>query len=255
MKLRHTIYNSIGLGVAGICALLWLGKVLLLMRMNSLPNRHPVDFIVSFILLLMTVVLVGGGGVANLTSGRLQPRATTVMVIAYFLTIIFIPLGIWGVIELQSCREARRRYRGGNHGTPDSAIFSRPLLRWMATASWAGPAGGFVLAVLCASTHHRPLVLVAALTFLLVVMASLVLGAVALVLAISRQDKQGILVPAIIGISVSALIILLLLIAVVAGVFKFRQKHRAATPSVAAVGGAHPPDCHLPGGGAIPLLR
>lgn len=226
MKLRQTIYNSIGLGLAGVCALSLLGRILRLARMNAIPSRHPVEFLFSLVVSAMIIGLVGGGSLLNLVKGRLQTRATIAMIITYCLTIILLPLGIWGIIELQANEKRRgRRQEVETHDRAESSIFSTSFLRRAATMSWVLSAGGFVFAVLCGSTHIRPLIDIAVLTYFLAVVLSLILGTVALC-GVRKHGKKGILIPSLFGVSVSGLIILFFGAALIAGFMEFKEETR-----------------------------
>jgi hypothetical protein len=208
MNLRQTIYNSIGLGVAGFSALLVPGNLLRLARANGLPHHHPAGFLFCLIWCGMAVFLIGGGSLVNLGKGRLQFGATIAMSITYCLSIILIPLGIWGIIELQAVPHQRHGHPSSEgHRRYGSTELSATFLRQAAMWSWGGPAGGFVLFVLCGSTHIRPLIGMVTLLYALVILSCLILGLVAL-FGVRAHGSRGLLIPSLIGVSICGIAIL-----------------------------------------------
>ena len=226
MKLRQSIYNSIGLALAGICSLSLLGRILILMRTNSLPPRHPGEYLFNIILMVMIVFLVGGGGLVNLVKGRLLPWPTVGMIVTYCLSIVFLPLGVWGIIELLNNGRRRRKGREfGDQSRARASSFSQQFLRRCALLSWLLPMVGFIISVLSGATHIRGLIDFAILVCALVVILSLILGIVALC-GMREHGPQKILIPSIFGISINGLIILFFAFALIAGFIEGRAELR-----------------------------
>lgn len=237
MKLRHTIYNSIGLALAGLYALGLARQIILLMLGHSVRTKHPVEFVVIFIMEVLVVAFVGGGGLTNLANGRLQRKPTLMMIITYCVTVVFLPLGIWGLYELETNEKKRRRHREGeNRGRTESSTFSTTFLRRAATLSWVFSVGGLVILFLlyCASPHNRPLVSVSILIYLVMLILSLILGIVALC-GVREHGKPGILIPSIFGISVSALILLFCVTFITIGFLQVERRARLAGAAATAV--------------------
>jgi hypothetical protein len=116
-------------------------------------------------------------------------------------------------------------------------------LRRAAYLSWLCPAVGLVLAVVCGSTHIRPLIELVGLVCSLVILLSLILGIVALC-GVREHGPQGILIPSIFGISISGLILLLVGLALMAGVVEGnaeRRQQRAKMIDRMEAGQTNPP--------------
>jgi hypothetical protein len=83
--------------------------------------------------------------------------------------------------------------------------------------SWICPALGIGLTVICASTRIRLLTDVVALVCSWVIVASLILGVVAL-RGVRKHGAKGILIPSIIGIIICGVALLFLGTALIAGI-------------------------------------
>ena len=157
MKLRHTIFNSIGLAIAGIAGVCFILSLIAITSGRSYTlQRHPVIAVIDVGMELAVALCLGGGGLANILAGRLKPKATITMIVVSFLTCAFIPLGIWGIFELTISRDRKRaRQETSREATSSdsSSQFSIGFLRQAATFSWAAAIIGFVVVLLCGSTH------------------------------------------------------------------------------------------------------
>jgi hypothetical protein len=230
MRLRHTIYNSIGLVLAALFSLAILFNILKMVRINGVPGHHPFGYFWALVTQMAVVCFAGGGAVANMAAGRLKPKPTIAMIIAYCLTCVLLPMGIWGIIELRMIRDRRRAVRETYSKTEsrNHSSFTPKFLRRAAVISWAGVVVGFVIIVFCGASHVRPLINVAIVIFFFTLILSFVLGLVAL-LGVKEHGKKGILIPALIGICISGFFILMGCIALTIGLFEgaaeLRQKH------------------------------
>lgn len=235
MKLRHTIFNSIGLAIAGIVG------VMLVLTLFSVVSGHSyaaqnrsIATLFWMGIELAIVVCLGGCGLSNLVSDKLKPKATTVMIVAYCLTCFLLPVGIWGIIELWQNREGMRRKqsRGDVFTSGKSSFKSRPAsAHRAANISWISAIGGFVVAVICGSTHVDNIAFLGAATATLGMFVSLAYGIYAL-LCIREHGKQQILIPALIGTMVSGFFLLCIVAALtmgfIEGAAELKQKHPGA---------------------------
>jgi hypothetical protein len=184
MKLRHTIFNSISLGVATFVSYSCLGTVLHIFLTHFGP-RHLGRSVLQIVYDSVIIFGVGGSALINLASGRLKSTPTVVMVITYFLTVILSPLGIWGIVELlgNSNKKHRRREReNGYVATPEKETAGGNLsrVRWMAALSWFIPLAGFVLTGAAGSTHHKAVIQPVVGVSILGLLLSLIFGLYAL---------------------------------------------------------------------------
>ena len=109
MKLRHTIFNSTALGIAGIAGVMSFFSLIAIMSGRSYSaQQHPVISLIDIGLELAVVSCLGGGGMVNLLAGRLKRKPTIMMIVVSFLTCVLSPLGIWGIIELNLNPDMRR---------------------------------------------------------------------------------------------------------------------------------------------------
>ena len=233
MKLRHTIYNSIGLGLAGLFGVAILLNVIKMARINAVPSNHPIGYVWALVMQTAVVLFVGGGAIANMTAGRLKSKPTIAMIITYCLTCVLLPLGIWGIVELLLVRNRRRAMPETTSKTRSKSYssFTSEFLRRAATISWVNGVVGFVIVLFCGASHVRPLINVAIVIFFFALVLSFILGFVAL-LGVKEHGKKGILIPALFGICISSFFILMGCIALTVGLFEgatdLRQKHENA---------------------------
>ena len=229
MKLRHTIFNSTGLGLAGISGAVLFLNIIRMARINGVPSHHPIGYAWVLLMDLAMILFVGGGAIANLTAGRLKSKPTMAMIIVYFLTCVFLPMGIWGIIELRLDRDRGKAKRGTgtSNGSRNHSSFKPEFLRRAATFSWVSVVAGFVIVLFCGSSHVRPLINFAIVIFFLLLISSFVLGLVAL-LEIREHGKKGILIPALTGVCISGFFILMGCIALVVGMVESAAELRQA---------------------------
>lgn len=99
MRLRHTLFNIVGVTLALIFVISGCGQLSGGGRMSHLAWT------------VLVVLLVGGGSIANLSERRLARWPTIAMIVGYVASILLLPFGIWGVIELVLERNRLRRRR------------------------------------------------------------------------------------------------------------------------------------------------
>ena len=211
MKLRHTIFNSIGLGVASFVGYSCFGTVLLIF-FTHVGLRHPGRYIFQIFYDSVIIFGVGGSALINLASGRLKSSPTLVMVVVYFLSIFLFPLGIWGIVELlgNSNKKYRHRERIDRYvASPKKNAASGNLarVRWLAALSWFIPSAGIILVAAAGSMHHEALIQPVISVSVVGVLLSLIFGLYAL-FNVSEYGKPGILLPAVIGTVVSSFLVL-----------------------------------------------
>jgi hypothetical protein len=231
MKLRHTIFNSAVLAIAGLEAVfLFFGFLAIVSGHSHIARAHPVRSLIELGIEFMVVLCFGGGGIANLSAGRLKRKPTIYIIIASFLSCVFIPLGVWGIVELNLIQAARRGQVLSNSAPTD---FSREFLCRIATISWSSVLLGLVLVLACSLFHAKILTGISFLIFLIVLIVSLVLGIVALT-SVKTHGKKGILIPALIGVLISGLPILILVIFTIFTFVDLRAKRASAMLNAAS---------------------
>ena len=97
MKLGHLIFNVVGISIALFLA---LAEVFNLdAEVTHARFFHHWPGLWSFCVLynIFLVLLIGGGSLANLINRRLKPGPTIGIVVGYALSIVFIPLAVWGI--------------------------------------------------------------------------------------------------------------------------------------------------------------
>jgi TRAP-type C4-dicarboxylate transport system permease small subunit len=232
MKLRHTIFNSIGLAIAGVFGLLF---VLNLLTIGHVSNSRAVSYLFDMVLGAIVVVGVGGTALVNLVTDRLQPKMTWVMIAVYFLTCAFSLLGIWGILEL--LLDSNRR--GSRHSeTPrtrnNTPTFSLGFTRWAAHISWVSPVASFIVVLACTAFHSKAILHLAVLVLFFVLAVSLALGVAALY-SIRDHGKRGILAPALAGTFFNGFLLTLIGLALFAGVqeglSQGKARHLSVTPN------------------------
>jgi hypothetical protein len=217
MKLRHTIFNSIALSIAGLAVVLLIFKVFSALLYSRVQNRHPVEFLLSIVVLLGVICLIGGGGFSNLVKDRLEPKPTFAMCILYCLSVIFCPVGIWGFVELQLGRVKKRTGPAARiHLRDEDKPFSAEFLRRAAKISWACSAWGFGPVLLAGCTRCRPLIDAVLLAYFFALIFGLFLGIVAL-LGVHEHGKKDIFIPAVVGVSVSGFLVFVIWAAAIVG--------------------------------------
>jgi len=184
MKLRHTIFNSIGLGVASFVGYSCFGTVLLIF-FTHVGLRHPGRYIFQIFYDSVIIFGVGGSALVNLASGRLKSSPTLVMVVVYFLSIFLFPLGIWGIVELlgNSNKKYRHRERIDRYvASPkkNAAGGNLARVRWLAALSWFIPSAGIILVAAAGSMHHEALIQPVISVSVVGVLLSLIFGLYAL---------------------------------------------------------------------------
>jgi hypothetical protein len=99
MKQSHIMFNIVGLIIAMICAISGCGKIEM--------HGHESSLLWTGLIML----LVEGGGFANLVRRRLTPGPTITMITGYCISVLLIPLAIWGIVLLVIERNRKRRRR------------------------------------------------------------------------------------------------------------------------------------------------
>jgi hypothetical protein len=230
MKTRQTVFCSIGLGVAGIAAVnLVLMVVNTMVRPSFSSQAHPGSFLVAILYQIVLVICLGGGGLSNFIGNRLKPGATKAMIVMYCLTCVLAPLGLWGVYELRMIAERQRRFSQIDDDVPRAKSARRRKSSFAPTAatlSWVCSVGGFIAVILAGASHVRPIILLTVAVVLLAMLVSLACGTYALC-CIREQGKEGILLPALIGIAISGFFVLFLVIAMVTGGLEAMKERQA----------------------------
>lgn len=231
MKLRHTIFNSIGLAVAGIAGVMFILTLLGVVSGSYKTQRNPVSTLTGIGAELVIVLCLGGGGMSNLVSDRLKPKPTIVMITVYCLTCFLLPIGIWGIFELRAGGDQKRKIqtKGNSAAVRKSPLKNNPApARQAAHICWISAVAGFIVAVLCGSTHINPIVFLGAVVATLGMLLSLAFGIYAL-MRIKELGKKGILLPALIGLIISFVFLLCIIGALIKGfsegAAELRQKH------------------------------
>src|SRR5690349_9558803 len=107
MKPGHTIFNIIGLFIAGMLLVSALSAWFVVMPGVPVEKRGFWHFLI--VLEAIMIALIGGGGIANFAKGRLAGWPTGTMIFAYCISVWLLPLGIWGVVILMSEHKRRQR--------------------------------------------------------------------------------------------------------------------------------------------------
>jgi hypothetical protein len=225
MKTRHTVYNSIGLGIATVAFLSFLSHLLRL-----IISVHVSPFLgVEILIDLAIISCIGGGALLNILRHRFSTRPTAAMVVMYFLTCILAPLAIWGIVELQLERERRRggtRHNGTAQPAELLAAPAIPLVYSAAKISWICAVSGFVTLIASVELHAKAItdIIVPSVAFAMIL--SLVLGIIAL-FGIRKFGPNRILIPALVGTIISGASILFFIAAIAVGIAKDTQeKHQ-----------------------------
>ena len=155
MKLRQSIYHSIGLAIAMVFTLLFVITILGGVETSSRTNAHPTAFLEKLALQLVVILFIGVGSLLNLLSRRFVSPTLYLVVGVYCLSVIFLPLGIWGVVEIMLHRSQKRQRRPSQNrrrATPEVTPATGPVFgfaSWYAPISCLGAAlGGGLLASL-----------------------------------------------------------------------------------------------------------
>jgi hypothetical protein len=232
MKTRQTVYNSIGLGMAALACLTLFSLLMRLRWSRGMPDRLLISYFYDLTMTVAMIVVVGGGSCVNLVANRMKPKLTVAMVVVYFLTCVLMPLGIWGIFELQSGRKRRDfRIRDLEHRKPPAPWFSGAFLRRAATLSWALSSATFLMALMAGASHDRSIIDFALVVFVLAQLTSFALALVVL-LSLQEEEKKGIFGPAVIGISLSSFFIVMCGIALLGGIHeagKAGQRNQSLT--------------------------
>ncbi|HWX22408.1 MAG TPA: hypothetical protein VN578_21105 [Candidatus Binatia bacterium] len=109
MKHRHIIFNVVGIVIAGIVSVSLLGAL------TGTAARDPIHrgqnfWVVLMLLEVLIILLVGVGSLANLSRRGLAFWPTISMIVGYFISVLFLPFGIWGIVALYL--ERKRRGKG-----------------------------------------------------------------------------------------------------------------------------------------------
>ena len=108
MTPRHLFYSLLGIFLAGVLMLAAL--VAFFFVLPRVPAEHLGIWRWIVAAQALAALLIGGGGVFPFLWGFIVARSMWAMSLGYFLTGLFIPLGIWG---LRLWWEEKRSY-----GTP-----------------------------------------------------------------------------------------------------------------------------------------
>ena len=204
MRLRQSIYHSIGLAIAMVFLFLFAINVFGAMETSSRANTPPTLFLIRLALEVGIILSIGIGSLMNLLIPRFNRKSMALVVSVYCLSVIFLPMGIWGAVEMILNHERRRKKRQSPAGPiSQPASFSPRLLRWFAGFSWLGAVLGGSLLVLKFFNHPAA---VAGLGWQVVpwgaFLISIIFGLMA-VWGTRGSPGRGIWVPTLIGIFLS----------------------------------------------------
>jgi hypothetical protein len=115
MKLRVTIFNSIGLAIAAAAAVVFSMSIInMLDGRGYYAQEHPLQMLLSAGVELVIALCLGLGGMNNLLAGRMKTVPTRAMIAAFFISIILFPLAIWGIYELKLNQDRRLKKKRAN---------------------------------------------------------------------------------------------------------------------------------------------
>jgi hypothetical protein len=95
MTYRHVFYSLLGIFLAGV----WMLAVLLaaFLVLPQVPSDHLALARSLVALQALAALLIGGGGAFHFLWGFIVARSMWAMSLGYFLTVVFFPLGLWGL--------------------------------------------------------------------------------------------------------------------------------------------------------------
>ena len=110
MNTGQTLFNAVGIVIAGF--LLFAGLVSLSDFIRADYPRLGDDFwFLFFVLDCVLVFLIGGGSLANLANHRLNPWPTLAVIAGYILTLVLLPIAVWGIVLLVQEQKRHRKRR------------------------------------------------------------------------------------------------------------------------------------------------
>lgn len=225
MKTRHTIYNSIGFGVAALACFSFIGQLL---KLAVLGRVTPVGG-VGILLNLAMILCIGGGALLNTLRHRFSTRPTVAMIVVYFLTCFLTPLAIWGIVELQLERERRRGGSRSRRAAQPADLLEGstfPFVYRAANLSWICAVAGFLAFFVCAILIRvKAINYIAIPVFGFAMIFSLVLGTIAL-FGIRKFGPNRILIPALVGTIISGTSTLFLIAGIPMGMAHVHKRHQ-----------------------------
>lgn len=208
MRLRLGIYHSIGLAIAMVFALIFVINMLGGFEASSRGDAQPGRFVEKLAGELFIILSVGVGSLLSLLARRSVTPTLYLVVTVYCLSVIFLPLGVWGIVEILLRREQKRqRYQPPQKRALPATAPAPGFSPWFARISCLGSVMGGIL--LATFMFHHPAG-AAGLNLRVALLGLLVVGILFGLLAVAGLREpagKGILVPALVGVFLGSVLI------------------------------------------------
>jgi len=102
MKTGHLIFNVIAISIALFLALAEIFNLDAEATHRHFFHRWPGLWDFCLIYNIILVLLIGGGSLANFMNRRLTVGPTVGMIVGFMLTVVLLPLAVWGAVYVRS---------------------------------------------------------------------------------------------------------------------------------------------------------